>query len=248
MTKGLFTEIADVYDRMNRILSLGLDIWWRRRAIALVGGEPARILDLACGTGDLTFALAARFPRATVVGVDLTPAMLARARARNTRPNVCFFEGDAQKKDFSIFDFSIFDCSIFDFSIRRFVDWADERMEFQLISCAFGFRNFPDKDAALGEVCGHLVPGGELLVLEFFRPQGRLRGWLVAGWVRALAVIFGGRRASAYAYLRESMRTTDSESAFIARAKAFGLDLVRRKFYLPCCTCLVFARRAQAGS
>ena len=231
MTKGLFTEIAGVYDRMNRILSLGLDVWWRRKAVSLVGGAPARILDLACGTGDLTFALAERFPRASVVGVDLTPAMLARARARNARPNVCFVEGDAQKKDFSI---------------RRSVDSGKGRLEFQLISCAFGFRNFPDKDAALGEVCDHLVPGGELLVLEFFRPQGRLRGWLVACWVRVLSAIFGGRHANAYAYLRESMRATDTEDGFVARAKAFGLSLTLRRFCPPCCTCLIFVRSGHA--
>ena len=81
MIRRLFTDIAAIYDRMNHVLSLGLDRRWRRLAAAGVKGTPTRILDLACGTGDFAFALARRFPAAEIVGVDLTPAMLEIARA-----------------------------------------------------------------------------------------------------------------------------------------------------------------------
>ena len=66
MIRRLFTDIAAIYDRMNHVLSLGLDRRWRRMAAADVKGTPTRILDLACGTGDFTFALARRFPEATL--------------------------------------------------------------------------------------------------------------------------------------------------------------------------------------
>ena len=95
MIRRLFTDIAAIYDRMNHVLSLGLDRRWRRVAAADVKGTPTRILDLACGTGDFAFALARRFPKAEITGVDLTPAMLEIARAKNTFPRIRFVEGDA---------------------------------------------------------------------------------------------------------------------------------------------------------
>ena len=95
MIRRLFTDIAAIYDRMNHVLSLGLDRRWRRLAAADVKGTPARMLDLACGTGDFSFALARRFPEAAITGVDLTPAMLEIARAKNRSPHIRFMEGDA---------------------------------------------------------------------------------------------------------------------------------------------------------
>lgn len=220
MIRRLFTEIAAVYDRMNHLLSLGLDRRWRRRAVASVKGSPARILDLACGTGDFAFAAARRFPAAEIVGVDLTPAMLARARAKNTSPRIVFREGDA--------------CAI------------PLEGPFGLCLCAFGFRNFPDAGQALREVRRVLTADGELLVLEFFRPENAILGWITAGWLRLLSVLFAWRQRTAYRYLRESMQGMMPVSAFIAMAAKEGFALAERNFFLPCCTCLRFARTIPA--
>ena len=75
-----FAAIASVYDRANRVLSLGLDRSWRERAVRLLRGRCAAALDLACGTGDFSLAIARRFPGARVTGVDFTPEMLEIAR------------------------------------------------------------------------------------------------------------------------------------------------------------------------
>ena len=120
MTRGLFTDIASVYDRMNALLSLGLDRRWRRAAVADAKGRPSRVLDLACGTGEFSFELARRFADAEVLGVDFAPAMLEIARQKNDSPRVRFEEGDAS-------------------NLSALRDGS-----FELCSCAFGFRNFPE--------------------------------------------------------------------------------------------------------
>ena len=226
MTKGLFTAIAGRYDRMNHVLSLGLDRRWRQKAAALVRGNPTRILDLACGTGDFAFALARRFPGATITGVDITPAMLDLARAKNTSPRITFLEGDAQRLASPHFPPSP-PHSLFP-------------TPYSLISCAFGFRNFPDKSAALREARQALADGGELLVLEFFRPRRNWLGRLTGIWVKTLARLFCKGNENAYDYLTESMRATVSEAEFVSLAAAQGFVLDGRAFFFPCCTCLRF--------
>lgn len=225
MIKRLFSDIAASYDRMNRILSLGRDIRWRESAARLVRGRPKRILDLACGTGDFAFSLARRFPDATLTGVDLTPAMLDLARQKNRSPHITFQEGNAQ-------------------DLAEFKDKA-----LSLVTCAFGFRNFPDPATALREVRRVLEDDGELIVLEFFRPRYHLLGMLTTLWVKSLALIFSSRHTDAYGYLTASMRTTVSESEFAALAANAGFTLAERRFFHPCCTCLrLVARQGRATS
>ena len=215
MIRRLFTDIAGVYDRMNRILSLGLDRTWRRKAAVLVRDTPLRILDLACGTGDMAFALADRFPSADVVGVDLTPAMLELARRKNRSPRISFREGDVQIPQVALDGFD-------------------------LVSCAFGFRNFPDKAAALSAALQALKPGGQLLVLEFFRSERAVLSFLTNAWLLLLSAVFARRTASAYAHLRRSMRTTLAAREFVVLAESLGFELVRRERCFPCCDIQLF--------
>ena len=163
--RGMFTRIAGMYDRLNRVQSLGLDVLWRHRALARlarVSPSPHRILDLATGTADLAIAAARRFPSAHVTGVDLTPAMLEVGRrkveAAGLAGRVALEEGDA--------------CAL-----ARANGSADA------VVCAFGFRNFPDRAAALREVARVLSPGGHLLVLELFRPRFRVLAAAIAAWI-----------------------------------------------------------------
>ena len=217
MIRRMFTDIAAIYDRMNHVLSLGLDRRWRKLAAAEVEGQPENILDLACGTGDMASALARRFPEAEILGVDLTPAMLDIARTKCGGRRIRFAEGDALN-----------------------LSAAVSGLSFGLCACAFGFRNFPDRQKALREVRRVLDPGGELLVLEFFKPASAVLGLFTSAWLRILSAAFAPGRTSAYRYLRESMQGMATKDEFVALAKEEGFVLSRRRFFLPCCTCLHF--------
>ena len=217
----LFTLIAGKYDRMNRIMSLGLDVLWRKLAVGDVAlPRNARILDLACGTGDFTAVLAKRWPDAGIAGVDLTPAMLDVARAKVSSGNVAFSQGDAQ-------------------DLAGIPDGS-----FDLAVCAFGFRNFPDKAKALSECCRVLVPGGRLVVLELFRPKFAWLGKAVNLWFVCTARLFAGKSGSEYLYLRKSVANTVTSDVFCAMAAAAGFRKERERFFFPAATCVAFSKSA----
>ena len=212
--RNLFSEIAGVYDRMNRLLSLGMDRRWRRLAAVGATVRPARALDVACGTGDFSFELARRFEDAEVLGVDLSPKMLDVARRKNSSPRVVFAEGDAM-------------------CLAGIPDRS-----FQLCSCAFGFRNFADRRQALREIARVLASDGELIVLEFFRPRSSALWLAVSAWIRLAASLLARGKASAYRHLRESVRQMDTEEEFRSMAEEAGLFPCSRRRFFPCCTCL----------
>jgi len=220
--RGMFTRIAGMYDRLNRVQSLGLDVLWRNRALAClarVAPSPRRILDLATGTADLALAAARRFPDVHVTGVDLTPAMLDVGRRKvetaGLAGRIVLEEGDA--------------CAL---------ACADASAD--AVVCAFGFRNFPDRAAALREVARVLAPGGHLLVLELFRPPFRVLAAATAAWMACVAHLFAGGVREDYAYLRKSIGETCSAAEFGRLASAAGLAAVQRKFFFPACSCLLF--------
>ena len=216
--RTLFSSIADRYDRMNRVMSLALDRRWRRKVIADLDLPPrANVLDLACGTGDFTAALLRRFPGVRVTGVDLTPEMLALARRKLAgSAGVTFCTGDAQ-------DLAAFSDATFD-----------------LVVCAFGFRNFPDKEKALAACHRVLKPAGRLIVLELFRPASRFVGTLVNIWLSLVAFFFAHGARKAYAYLRRSVAETVSADAFVSLAARVGFRCDRRRTFFPSATGLSF--------
>ena len=211
--RGMFTRIAGMYDRLNRAQSLGLDVLWRKRALARLARavpSPRRILDLATGTADFAIAAARRFPSARVTGVDLTPAMLEVGRrkveAAGFADRIALEEGNA--------------CAL-----------ACPEGVFDAAVCAFGFRNFPDRAAALREVARALAPGGHLLVLELFRPRFRVLAAAAAAWMACVARVFAGGARDDYAYLRASIGGTCTVA-----------EAVQRKFFFPACSCILFRR------
>lgn len=222
---GVFTRVAGGYDRLNRILSLGLDVVWRRRALARLeraGGDgPSSILDLATGTADFAIEASRRFPAASVTGIDLTPAMLDIGRRKVAKAGlsgkISLREGSATALPFG-------ECS------------------FDAVLCAFGFRNFPDIPASLAEAARILRDGGRLVVLEFFRPRSALLGAFTAGWLRCLSALFAPRVAADYAYLRASIANTCSAAEFVAMAREVGLAAERTEIFLPACSCLLLRK------
>jgi demethylmenaquinone methyltransferase/2-methoxy-6-polyprenyl-1,4-benzoquinol methylase len=158
--REMFTSIAPRYDLLNHVLSLNIDrLWWRRtgRAFAHIFAEPdASVLDLCCGTGDMTFALEKQAGKRhhQILGADFSHAMLQRARnksldraLRSQQSSAQWIEADALHLPFP-------------------------SEHFNLVTSAFGFRNLADYDAGLREIARILRPGGECGILDFAEPKG----------------------------------------------------------------------------
>jgi demethylmenaquinone methyltransferase/2-methoxy-6-polyprenyl-1,4-benzoquinol methylase len=159
---GMFATIAPRYDLITRLLSFGRDQRWKRSLIELAGIDRGhRVLDLACGTGDLALGAAAR--SATVVGLDLTMPMieLARRRQVSAAGRVTWMVGDMHA-----------------------LPVASDA--FDVVTTGYGLRNVPDLGIALGEIRRALRPGGLVCSLDFDRPEG---AWLRAVYLAYLDVI-----------------------------------------------------------
>jgi demethylmenaquinone methyltransferase/2-methoxy-6-polyprenyl-1,4-benzoquinol methylase len=150
--RDMFTSIAPRYDLLNHVLSLNVDrLWWNRaaRTFAKILTNPnANVLDLCCGTGDMTHALRRRaHPSTKIIGADFSHAMLQRATIKGSGTSLRWVEADALSLPF-------------------------ESQSFDLITAAFGFRNLADYDAGLREILRLLKPEGECGILDFGEPKG----------------------------------------------------------------------------
>jgi len=183
--RRLFSTIADRYDLITVLLSYGQDRRWKRRVVELAGAGPdTRALDLACGTGDIAFAVADRGAR--VVGLDVTHRMvqLARLKAPVSGAAVRFVTGDMMALPF-----------------------RDE--EFDLVTTGYGIRNVPDITGAIAEMRRVLKPGGTLLSLDFNRPLNPLVRGVYLTYLTAVGSTLGfvlHRDPDTYRYIPESIR------------------------------------------
>jgi demethylmenaquinone methyltransferase/2-methoxy-6-polyprenyl-1,4-benzoquinol methylase len=214
----MFGRIAHRYDTANRLLSGGMDVWWRHRLVAAVRrAAPRDVLDLATGSGDVALALARTLPAETrLTGMDFCQPMLDEAEkklaqtARELRARVSFCVGDALA-----------------------LPLADASMD--AVTIAFGFRNLTDRARGLGEIRRVLRPGGRLFVLEFSQPQAWFRPtyyfYLRRILPRLAARVTGDR--SAYDYLGGSIGTFPGHATLadeIRRAGFSRVDAVRMTF------------------
>lgn len=152
--RALFATIAGRYDLITRVLSYGQDQRWKRRVVDVARVVPgARVLDLACGTGDLSVCFAAR--GAQVVGLDLTPEMLERAHARSAGTAIAWVRGDMMQ-----------------------LPVADGSVD--VVTAGYGLRNMPVLETGLDEIARVLRPGGRFVALDFERPRA---AWLRAAYV-----------------------------------------------------------------
>jgi demethylmenaquinone methyltransferase/2-methoxy-6-polyprenyl-1,4-benzoquinol methylase len=176
--RTMFDRIAPVYDVMNRVMTAGLDVRWRRRAVAKVVWPGDRVLDVCCGTGD--FAVEAERRGGRVVGLDFSVRMLERARRKSG--TIEWVEGDALSLPFADGDFDA-------------------------ATVGFGVRNLEDLEQGLRELRRVLRPGGRVAVLEITRPRGLLRPFFRV-WLDVLVPLAGKALpgGKAYAYLPASVR------------------------------------------
>ncbi len=210
--REMFGRIAPRYDLLNHLLSFDIDKLWRRRVAkrfrAVLQNPNARVLDLCCGTGDLALAFRREAPKgAGITGSDFAPEMLVRARAKANVSNgkIEFVEADALSLPFA-------DAS------------------YDLVSCAFGFRNLANYQRGMQEIVRVLKPGGAVAILEFAEPPGKIFGALYRFYFRHVLPRLGGLisgNASAYAYLPSSVRKFPSPKELMAHLEQAGFVDVR---------------------
>ena len=211
---AMFDAIAERYDLLNRILSMGIDLRWRTQAAEKLLADPKRsreplhFLDLATGTADLAIRIAEMYPRATLVGTDPSHGMLLQGRRKVAEgaldSRITLDVGDAER-----------------------IDASDST--FDGVAIAFGIRNVPDRARALAEMARVTKPGGRVCILELSEPDdrglfGRLAKFHVHTMVPALGAWLSG--AKEYAYLQKSIAAFPAASDFADTMRAQGLDVL----------------------
>ncbi len=211
--RRMFGEIAPAYDRMNHLLSMQVDRYWRWRTVRIVrpGGDRP-ILDCCSGTGDLAFAWEkASRKRVPVIAADFCPEMLAVGEQKKQRrkSRVEFLQADTQALPF-------------------------EDSRFQIVSAAFGLRNVADTDRGLREMTRVCAPGGTVAILEFSTPRRQpvkaLYGWYFRNVLPRLGQWLARNNSAAYEYLPQSVGEFPAYEALTGRLTAAGLERTR---YIP---------------
>jgi ubiquinone/menaquinone biosynthesis methyltransferase len=188
--RGMFERIAPTYDVLNRVMSWGVDRRWRVRALAELAGAPdGPIVDLCAGTMDFSAMIARAYPRADVIAVDFSPAMLDAGRFKAPRAEVVVADAAA-------------------------LPFADGTIA--AVVCGFGMRNLADPMAGACEVRRVLRPGGVFVTLELFRPTRLATRAFHKAYARLVLPAIGGWLSgdrAAYSYLARSM------AGFLTRAE-----------------------------
>ena len=208
---SMFGRIARRYDLANRLLSGGLDVWWRHRLVAAVRRSgPRDVLDLATGSGDVAFALSRGLPAdVRITGMDFCQPMLDEAEVKKNAAgagryaNVVFRQGDGLA-------LPLLDASV------------------DAVTIAFGLRNLADRARGLREMRRVLRPGGRLFVLEFSQPAPWFRPlyffYLKQILPRIAGIVTGDR--AAYDYLNDTIATFPGRAALAEEIRAAGYSTI----------------------
>jgi demethylmenaquinone methyltransferase/2-methoxy-6-polyprenyl-1,4-benzoquinol methylase len=207
--RTLFRDVAPRYNLITRLLSFGRDASWKRWMVAQLPDEVERAVDLACGTGDLTRALAQRYPQARVTGLDLTPEMLGIAR-QESPDTLAFVEAD-----------------------MRVTGEPDHSVD--LVTGGYALRNAPDLAEALQEVSRILRPGGTAAFLDFSAPRSlllrRLHYVLLLSWGALWGLVVHGN-PRIYAYIARSLARFPDRSSFHQQLQTHQLPVVQSRRFM----------------
>jgi len=216
-----FDVLAHRYDRLNRCLSLGIDLHWRRRALRhLQANPPARLLDVATGTADLAIMAAHMLPQTHVTGIDLSESMLTvgrdKVQAAGLEKRITLAQGDCLALPYA-------------------------EGSFDAATAAFGVRNFESLPAGLAELRRVLKPGGNAVILELSRPERQPAQTLFRFYMRVLMPFIGrclSGHAREYRYLPASIEHVPQGEAMLALLRDAGFTACRLERYtLGVCTC-----------
>ena len=202
----MFDSIAKDYDSLNHIMSLSIDKIWRKKAIRKIkdAGDSPRVLDVACGTGDFSIAIAKAIWNGKVIGVDISKEMLEVMRRKVLKNNLE----------------SIISQEVGDGENLRFPEDSFDR-----VVNAFGIRNFEDRDKGLKEALRVLKPGGRLVILELSRPQNRIIRWFYDLYFLNILPKIGGKVSGdkkAYMYLPASVKAFPGKKEFMELMREAG--------------------------
>jgi ubiquinone/menaquinone biosynthesis methyltransferase len=209
--RALFATIADRYDLITRLLSYGQDRRWKRHLVALASVDGrTRALDLATGTGDIAFALAAR--GANVVGLDITPRMIEIARSKRHAANAGEPSGALH------------------LLVGDMVALPFPNGSFDLVTTGYGLRNVPDLSAAIAEIRRVLKPGGRMLSLDFNRPANPLVRAVYLAYLSFVGGAIGWmlhRDPDTYRYIPASIRNYPGAEAVARMMESSGFSGAR---------------------
>lgn len=221
--RRMFDSISPSYDSLNGILSLGIDSLWRRSAVHLLGNiEGSHVLDLCCGTGDMTWLL--RGKGARVVSVDFSAAMIARGIANSN------IKGGAVIADACMLPF--------------------REESFDAMTIAFGVRNIPDIERFIAEARRVLKAGGLLEILELTRPGTAIMGFLYRIYLSFIVPVVGGLisgRRVAYRYLSETISTFIEPDRLAALLSRHGFTTESRRRHTLGVATTMLCRRGTGG-
>lgn len=206
---SMFGRIARRYDAANRILTGGIDVWWRRRLVSAVArSHPRKVLDLATGSGDVAFALARGLPDSpAIVGMDFCQPMLDAAERKKPASGpgaaIEFRQGDG-------------------------LALPVEDQSVDAVTISFGLRNMADRHRSLTEMHRILRPGGRMYVLEFSQPARWFRPFYLFYLRKILPAIAGGVTGDrqAYVYLNETIEQFPGREALSAEIRLAGFSAV----------------------
>ncbi len=206
----MFDNIAPTYDLLNHLLSLRIDVLWRKKLVKIISRrEPKTILDVASGTGDLSFALASKCLDAKVQGLDLSAGMtkiaMAKAEERKLGSRVQFIVEDVEKMSF-------------------------EDDSFDAVTCGFGVRNFEHLKLGLSSMARVLKKGGCMAVLEFSTPENKIFATFYRFYFHKLLPWIGAllsKDQKAYKYLPQSVEEFAGADEFVALMQDVGFKDVK---------------------
>ena len=212
----MFDSIASDYDKLNHIMSAGVDRTWRSRALKHIidRNRPQQILDIACGTGDFSIAIARDAHEKTFVqGLDLSEGMLEvmgkKVAAIGMADRIKGEKGDCEEMRFAD---NTFDCA----------------------TIAFGIRNFEHREKALKEILRVLKDGGRLVILELSVPENKVLRWCFKQYFARIVPIIGGIISgdkSAYTYLPESVFKFPGRKEWMQTMRDCGYVNVQHKAF-----------------
>lgn len=210
--KEMFDGIARRYDLLNHLLTLGIDVWWRKRCVAMIKRTVDPIVaDVATGTGDLAITLCRKLNPSKIVGLDLSDEMLEIGRQKISKQGLA---DRIEMRQENCEATTLPDC---------FCD---------IVTIGFGIRNFQSPEKGLKEFFRILKPQGELTILEFSQPRSKLFKWLFDLYFRYILPLIGrciSKHPIAYTYLPQSVETFPCGADFCRMIEEAGFEKVHHK-------------------